>query len=154
MGIAILWPTFALVGLAFTVYLVMFVKRFGHIRANPPTAENFATGEAALRYFEPIEMPANNYRNLFEMPVLYFALVPLLLLTHQDSSVQVALAWGYVLLRCLHSFVHIGPKKVPVRALLFSLSALVLLAMWIGFAIDMASVKPMPEGVVENPVTV
>lgn len=154
MGNSILWPTFALVGLTFIVYTMMFVKRFRHIRANPPKAEDFATGEAALRYFEPVEMPANNYRNLFEMPVLYFALVPLLLFTSQDSCAQFVLAWAYVALRYLHSFVHIGPKKVPVRALLFSLSALVLLAMWIGFAIDIASVKPMLDGVTENPVTV
>lgn len=154
MGISILWPTFALVGLMFIVYTMMFVKRFGHIRANPPRAEDFATGEAALRYFEPVEMPANNYRNLFEMPVLYFALVPLLLFTNQDSHVQVALAWFYVALRYVHSFVHIGPKKVPVRALLFSLSALVLLAMWIGFAIDIASVKSVLDGVIENPARV
>ncbi|WP_447723926.1 MAPEG family protein [Sphingomonas koreensis] len=151
MGISILWPTFALVGLMFTVYLMMFVKRFGHIRANPPTAEDFATGEAALRYFEPVEMPANNYRNLFEMPVLYFALVPLLLITNQDSMVQVALAWVYVALRYVHSFVHIGPKKVPVRALLFSLSALVLLAMWIGFAIDIASAQAAFGEVMDTP---
>lgn len=154
MDNSILWPTFALVGLTFIVYLMMFVKRFGHIRANPPTAEDFATGEAALRYFEPVEMPANNYRNLFEMPVLYFALVPLLLVTGHDSMAQGVLAWVYVGLRYVHSFVHIGPKKVPVRALLFSLSALVLLAMWIGFAIDVASARAALDGVMENPARV
>lgn len=138
MSLSILWPTFAMVGLIFIVFLTMFVTRAGHIRRNPPTSGEFDSGEAALRYFSPIEMPANNYRNLFEMPVLYFALVPLLLLTDQASGVQVALAWVYVALRCLHSFVHIGPKKVPVRALLFALSAMVLMAMWIGFAIDIA----------------
>ncbi len=154
MGIAILWPTFALVALMFSVYLMMFVKRFGHIRANPPRDADLATGEAALRYFEPVEMPANNYRNLFEMPGLYFALVPLLLFTNQDSNVQVVLAWVYVALRCLHSFVHIGPKKVPVRALIFSLSALVLLAMWVGFAIDIASARTVLDGAMEGAVNV
>lgn len=154
MGFSILWPTFALAGLTFVVFLVMFVKRFGHIRANPPRAEDFATGEAALRYFAPVEMPANNYRNLFEMPVLYFALVPLLLLTSQDSHVQVVLAWIYVALRYLHSFVHVGRGKVPVRAALFVCSAVVLSAMWIGFAIDIASVQAVFDRTVENPVTV
>ncbi len=141
MGISILWPTFALVALIFIVSLTMFVARAGHIRRNPPGPDTFASGEAASRYFAPIEMPANNYRNLFEMPVLYFALVPLLLITNQDGAVQVALAWIYVALRALHSFVHIGPKKVPVRALLFALSAVVLMAMWIGFAVDIASAQ-------------
>lgn len=154
MGISILWPTFALAGLTFAVFLVMFVKRFGHIRANPPRAEDLATGEAALRYFAPVEMPANNYRNLFEMPVLYFALVPLLMIANQDSSVQVVLAWIYVALRYLHSFIHIGPKKVPVRAMLFVFSAIVLTAMWIGFAIDMATAQSVFDRVMDNPATV
>lgn len=154
MGFSILWPTFALAGLTFVIFLVMFVTRFGHIRANPPTAEDFATGEAALRYFTPVEMPANNYRNLFEMPVLYFALVPLLLLTSQDSHVQVVLAWIYVALRYLHSFVHAGRGKVPVRAMLFVCSAVVLSAMWIGFAIDIASAQAVFDRTVDNPVTV
>lgn len=141
MSLAILGPTFALVGLIFIVFLTMFVTRAGHIRRNPPGRDTFASGDEALRYFAPVEMPANNYRNLFEMPVLYFALVPLLMATGQDGGVQVALAWIYVALRYAHSFVHIGPKKVPVRALLFGLSAIVLMAMWLGFAIDIAGAQ-------------
>ncbi len=141
MGMTIIWPTIALVGLIFIVFLTMFATRAGHIRANPPGRDTFASGESAMRYFEPVEMPANNYRNLFEMPVLYFALVPLLLITNQDNWIQVILAWIYVALRAVHSFVHIGPKLVPVRALLFVASAAVLLAMWIGFTIDLASAQ-------------
>ena len=154
MGISILWPTFALVALVFGVFAVMFAKRFGHIRANPPRADDLASGEAALRYFAPVEMPANNFRNLFEMPVLYFALVPLLLITNQDSVAQVVLAWVYVALRYLHSFIHIGPKKVPVRAMLFVLSAIILSAMWIGFAIDIASAQLVFDRAMENPAAV
>ncbi|WP_186456862.1 MAPEG family protein [Sphingomonas suaedae] len=141
MGMAILWPTIVLAGLAFIVFLTMFVTRARHIRANPPGRETFASGDAAMRYFAPVEMPANNYRNLFEMPVLYFALVPLLLITNLDNHIQVVLAWIYVAIRIAHSFVHIGPKKVPVRAMLFVASGVVLMAMWIGFAIDLASAQ-------------
>ena len=154
MGISILWPTFALVALVFVVFAVMFAKRFGHIRANPPRADDLASGEAALRYFAPVEMPANNFRNLFEMPVLYFALVPLLLITNQDSVAQVALAWIYVALRYLHSFIHIGPKKVPVRAMLCVLTAVILSVMWIGFAIDIASAQLVFDRAMENPAAV
>lgn len=133
----ILWPTFALVGLIFIVWFALFVARFGHIKRNPPRPENFATGEAAMRYFEPVEMPANNLRNLFEMPVLYFALVPLLLITHHANHLQVVLAWIYVVLRAVHSFIHIGPKKVMPRFMVYLASCVVLSVMWIGFAINM-----------------
>jgi hypothetical protein len=138
--LGILWPTFALVALIFIVWFVLFVQRFGHMRRNPPRAEDIATGEAAMRYFTPVEMSANNLRNLFEMPVLYLALVPLLLITHHANHLQVLLAWVFVALRALHSFIHIGPKKVMPRFMVYLASCIVLSAMWIGFAIDMLSV--------------
>jgi len=139
MPIGILWPTFALVALIHAVWGWMFVKRFGHIRRNPPTPEDFAHGEAAMRYFRPVEMPANNLANLFEMPVLYFALVPLLLVTRHGDHVQVTLAWIYVALRVIHSAIHVGPNRVIPRFAVYLASCITLSAMWIGFAIDMAT---------------
>ena len=133
---AILWPTFALVALIFAVWFTLFVQRTAHMRRNPPSAETFATGDAAMRYFEPVEMPANNLRNLFEMPVLYFALVPLLLLTHLAGPAQIYLAWAFVLLRAVHSFIHIGAEERAAALSRLSASVAVLMAMWIGFAVD------------------
>ncbi|TPG39091.1 MAPEG family protein [Sphingomonas koreensis] len=137
MPFGILWPTFALVALIFVVWVVLFVQRFAHIKRNPPSAADFADGDAAMRYFRPVEMPANNLANLFEMPVLFFALVPLLLITRHADHLQVLLAWVFVVLRCVHSVIHIGPKKVQPRFLVYLASCAVLLAMWIGFFVDM-----------------
>ena len=134
---AILWPTFALVALVFAIWFTLFVQRLAHIRRHPPRREDFATGAAAMAYFEPVEMPANNLRNLFEMPVLYFALVPLLLVTGEAGLVQIVLAWTYVALRAVHSWIHIVPKRVQPRFLVYLISCAVLSAMWIGFAVEM-----------------
>ena len=68
-----------------------------------------------------------------------FALVPLLLITHQANHIQVALAWAYVLLRAVHSVVQIVVRRVPLRFMVYVLSCAVLSAMWIGFAVDTAS---------------
>ena len=133
---AILWPTFALVALIFVVWVVLVVSRLGHIKRNPPTAESFASGNAARDYFTPVEMPAANLANLFELPVLFLALVPLLLLTTAVTPAQVGLAWAFVVLRAVHSFIHIGPKNVKARFFAYLLSVVVLSAMWIGFAVD------------------
>jgi hypothetical protein len=137
MPFGILWPTFALVALIFVVWFTLYIQRFGHMRRNPPRATDFADGDAAMRYFRPVEMPANNLANLFEMPVLYFALVPLLMITRHADHVQVLLAWTFVVLRAAHSVIHIGPKKVPPRFFVYLASCVVLSAMWTGFAIDM-----------------
>lgn len=132
--LGILLPTFALVLLIFVMWIVMFSSRYRHMQKTPPRGEDFASGEAATRYFTPVEMPANNYRNLFEMPVAYFALVPLLILADAANIIQVTLAWAFVFLRVAHSYVHVGPKKVPVRAMLYLASTTVLMVMWVGFA--------------------
>ena len=150
MPFAILWPTFTLVALIVVVWFWLTVERGRHIKSNPPTAEDFASGEAALRYFQPVELPANNFRNLFEMPVLYFAIVPLLMITHQATHVQVALAWAFVLLRVLHSFIHIVVRKVQVRAPVYWLGSAALMAMWIGFAVDIASASARYQDAVAN----
>jgi len=133
----ILWPTLLLVALVYAVWIALTVQRGALIRRSPPRPEDFATGEAALRYFQPVEMPANNLRNLFEMPVLYFALVPLLIATHHAGRVQLVLAWAYVLLRLWHSVEHVVVKQVPRRFLAYLLSCGVLAAMWIVFAVDL-----------------
>jgi len=125
-----------LVALVAIIWFSMVFARTAHIRRNPPRAEDFASGENALRYFQPVEMPSNNFSNLFEMPVLFFALVPLLMITHQGNHIQVMLAWVYVALRALHSFIHIVVRKVVLRATVYWLSCAVLIAMWVGFFVD------------------
>lgn len=133
---AIVWPTFALVALIFVVWFVMFTQRLAHMRRNPPRPRDLADSESAGRYFQPVEMASNNLRNLFEMPVLYFVVVLLMLVLHQADYPQVVLAWAFVLARALHSVVHIGPRNVRARFGLYLLSCVLLSAMWIGLFVD------------------
>lgn len=128
--------TFALVALVFVVWGTLFAQRMAHMRRRKPSLDDFASGEAARRYFQPVEMPANNLANLFELPVLYFALVPLLIVTGQAHLPQVVLAWLFVSLRAAHSYVHVVVKKVPLRFVLYLGSSAVLMAMWVGFFVD------------------
>ena len=135
---AILWPAIAMATLIWVIWASLFIARVRHMKKNPPTAESFKDGPAATRYFLPVEMPSNNLRNLVEMPMLFFGLVPLLIVSGMDSSLQIGLAWLYVLLRCWHSYEHVVTKKVRRRFLVYVASCAVLSAMWIGFVFDLA----------------
>lgn len=135
---AILWPTIALAALVFVIWATLIVQRYRHITRHPPSAADFASREAAMRYFQPVETSGNNLTNLFEMPVLYFALVPLLILTGHAGGFQLVLAWGFVFARTLHSVIHIGANNVLHRLRAYLASCAVLLAMWVGFAIQLA----------------
>lgn len=135
-NLAIIWPTVAMAALIFAVWAVLLRQRFAHIAANRPVAADFANAEAVGRYFRPVERPAQNLANLFEMPVLYFALVPLLIVTGSASGIQVGLAWAFVALRLVHSIIQIGPNTIRARARVFIASSVVLFAMWLGFVMD------------------
>lgn len=135
----ILWPTFAMVLLIFVVWTTLAVRRVAHLKATPPRREDFASDAAYRRYFQPVEAADRNLANLFEMPVLFLAIVPLLMGTQQAGIAQVVLAWFYVALRAIHSGIHLGANDVRQRSRVYFASVAVLSAMWIGFFVDFAS---------------
>ena len=135
----ILWPTFALVLLIFVVFVTMAVRRLAHTRRVPPASDTFATRDTAAAYFASADLPANNLANLFEMPVLYFALVPLLLVTRSADVIEVSLAWLFVAARLAHSYLHIVVRHVHTRFLAYVVGNAILSAMWLGFFVDMVA---------------
>lgn len=147
----ILWPTFALVLLILVVWTTLAVQRGRHYRTTPPRSEDLASKTASTRYFEPVELAGNNLTNLFEMPVLFFAIVPLLMGTQQAGIAQVVLAWFFVTLRAVHSWIHVSVRNLRARAQVYFASVAVLAAMWIGFFIDFASVAAAYADAVAQP---
>ncbi len=138
MPIDILWPTFALVGWIYAIWFLMYVQRFGLMKRTPPRRDDFATMEAGRRYFAPVEMPAANLINLFEMPVLYFALVPLLLVTHHANHIQARLPGPMSC--CARSTAWCRSWCAGCRFASWSIScrAECCWRWWVGFAADIA----------------
>ena len=131
----ILWPTFALALLIFMVFVTMHAWRFVHFYRTKPSKQDLAQSDAALSY--PTSASAN-FHALCQLPMLYFALVPLLMLTHQgDWLLQVVLAWSFVVLRFVQSFIHLCTKKWGASGAAMLISTIVLAAMWIAFFIGM-----------------
>ncbi len=130
----ILWPTLTLAALIFGVLFLLMRQRLAHIARTRPERADFATREAQSRYFAPVARPADNLANLFEMPVLYFSLVPLLIQQGEGHGIEVLLAWAYVGLRLCHTVLHIRGNAIRNRFRAFVASNIVLLAMWVWFA--------------------
>ena len=78
---------------------------------------------------------ADNFRNLFEAPVMFYALCGFLAITQLTTLLLLACAWGYVALRIAHSYVHLTSNQVIRRFQLFLASSLVLYVMWALFAV-------------------
>lgn len=72
----------------------------------------------------------NNYKNLFEMPVLFYAVCLLALQLDRVSEGMVVLCGMYVVLRYAHSAVHCFYNRIPWRLPLFLGSVLILGVVW------------------------
>lgn len=131
----VLAPVFALVFLIFAVMFGMFRVRTQAIKTKEVRISQIAVGQDA--WPKQATQVANTYVNLFEMPVLFFALIALALPLRQADLVIVLLSWVYVALRYMHAAVYIRSNHLGYRFGFFAASALVLLAMWVYFALKM-----------------
>jgi hypothetical protein len=85
---------------------------------------------------------ANCYSNQFEMPVLFYAVVAFAMITRKADLIFVVLAWLYVLARLVHAYIHTGSNHVPTRARVFFVSTIILLIMWVYFAVRILLLLP------------
>jgi hypothetical protein len=131
---AILVPPIALVALTGVVFVRMFRDRIAEMRERRIHPQQLATSKQSHETLQNV-VAADNFRNLFEAPVLFYALCGFLAITQLTTMLILACAWGYVALRAAHTFVHLTKNKVLRRFQLFFASTLVLYVMWALFAV-------------------
>ncbi len=71
--------------------------------------------------------PSDNLKNLFEIPVIFYALALYLFVTNQVDAAYVTAAWVFVVFRALHSAIHCTVNIVMLRFYLYLFSTL---AVW------------------------
>ena len=75
------------------------------------------------------------FANQFELPMLFYVLTILSIITHHADIVFLVLAWIFVLSRIAHAVVHTTSNNIMQRGPLFGLGMVVLLIMWIVFIV-------------------
>jgi len=74
----------------------------------------------------PVAWKSHNYAHLMEQPTVFYAAVAILAISGGASQMSVYLAWGYTVLRVIHSVWQSTVNTVSVRFMLFVLSSLCL----------------------------
>jgi len=131
---AILLPPTVLVFLTGFVWLRMGSDRLRELRARRIHPQKVATSKQMSETLQNVQS-ADHFRNLFEVPVLFYALCGFLALTKLTTLFLLACAWGYVVLRAAHAYVHLTHNTVVRRFQTFVASTLVLYVMWGIFAV-------------------
>jgi hypothetical protein len=125
----ILAPAFAMVALTTVVMFCMFFERTRQMRAERIHFREIpSSSQMAARFVDT--RAADNYRNLFEMPVLFYLALLVAAIAGLVTPVSLGLAWAYVALRAVHSAIHCGYNRVLHRFYAFLASNLVLWTLW------------------------
>ena len=130
---AILLPVFVQVGLTFFLLIWMGRQRLGSVKRGEVTVPDIALGQRA--WPEGATQAGNAYHNQFELPLLFYVLVTLALFTRKTDVLFVVLAWMFVTSRLAHAAIHVTSNDVRRRFTAFLVGFIVLLVMWIVFAL-------------------
>ena len=129
---AILAPLFVSVALTFALLIWMGYTRVTTISRGETKIRDIALREP--NWPKQSTQIANAYHNQFELPVLFYVLVILAIVTRQADLLFVAMSWIFVALRVLHAYIMVTTNFVPRRFQIHFVALVVLVLMWIIFA--------------------
>jgi hypothetical protein len=130
---AILLPVYVQVALTVLLLLWMGSSRLGTLRTGQVKVKDIALGER--NWPTRILQIQNAYHNQFELPVLFYVLVVLALITRKADMLFVVMSWMFVASRLVHAAIHTTSNKVSHRFMAFVVGVLILAAMWVIFGI-------------------
>src|SRR5665648_58751 len=127
MVIAILYPVFAQIILTFALLVATGWARRKAMHAPGFRFPDIATD--ASRWPEESRKFANCYGNQFELPVIFYVLCLIALMTGKADLLMVVLAWIFVISRIVHALIHTGANVVPLRGVVFGVGMLITMIM-------------------------
>jgi hypothetical protein len=129
----VLLPVFVLAGLTFVLLLWMVGSRRQALVGGETKIRDIALGQP--NWPTRATQIANCYANQFELPLLFYILIALALpLRHADLFI-VLMSWVFVVTRFVHAGIFVTSNDLGRRSSAWLAGVLVLLAMWIYFAL-------------------
>ncbi|MEM8538625.1 MAG: MAPEG family protein [Pseudomonadota bacterium] len=126
----IIIPVFIQAMLTFIVLMAMGVARQQSLRqANKSIEDTKLSGDKIWN--EQAIKASNNFKNQFELPVLFYAVCAFALMTKSVDVLFLVLAFTFVLSRIAHSYFHLGSNRVSLRGGAYLVGFATLVAMWV-----------------------
>ncbi len=132
------WPALAMVALTYAVWLRMYFMRIAQMRRERIHPQAVATStQAAAKLTD--SRGADNFRNQFELPVLFYLAVVVAVQSAQVTALTLTLAWLFVALRIAHSAIHCTYNRVYHRFYVYFAGGLALAGLWAALAVGLLS---------------
>lgn len=130
---AVVLPLLVQVALTFALLLRTGYLRVRALRRGETRVAEVALGQ--LAWPARVQQVGNCYNNQFQLPVLFYVLTGLALALRQADLLFVVLAWLFVATRLVHAWIFTTTNNITHRFYAFVAGVLVLLAMWLIFAV-------------------
>lgn len=135
---AIWWPAAAMVALTAVVWCRMYAVRVAQMKRDRIPPQAVATSaQSAAKLTD--SNAADNFRNLFELPVLFYLALAMAAHTGQQGAAVLVLAWAFVALRIVHSAIQCGANRVMHRFYAYAAGAVALWVLWAVLAFGLLS---------------
>ena len=105
----------------------MYVRRIAFVKRRDFAPEELTPLEFTRLSPPEVSNPSDNFRNLFEVPVIVYTLALYLFVTDQVDTTYMTAAWLFIVFRVLHSAVHCTVNIVMMGFYCYFLSTL---AVW------------------------
>jgi hypothetical protein len=120
---AIFRPFVATMILTMVVWAYMYGRRLPFIFSNGLDDKQMTPLELARLSPPQVSNPSDNLKNLFELPTVFYAVVLYLYVTSQVDTAYLRAAWVFFVFRAMHSAVHCTFNFIPLRFILYAVSA-------------------------------
>ena len=129
----ILYPLLAMFLLVCLVAATMLRRRVTFYQQNRVHPQKTATSSEMAAVMSDSRGP-DNFRNLFELPIMFYVATLTIYAAGLICVPHLILAWGYVIARYAHSFIHCTSNVVMHRFYAFLASCVLLVCIWLMLA--------------------
>jgi hypothetical protein len=123
---SILWPMLAHIAWVVLLYAWLTYARWVAVKRGEVDYSSFEFNREEPPAVARIRL---NLANQFELPVLFYALVVLLIALGKVTTFDVIAAWVFVAGRVIHSLVQTLTDNVPLRGQVFTINFLAVMAL-------------------------
>lgn len=122
----IVLPVLAHVWLVMILYVYLGISRKQAVKSGEMKYEEFTP---TLKEPLAVARLSRNLSNQFELPVIFYLLSILLLLSQRATMTDIYIAWAFVASRVVHSGVALFSNRIRPRSLAFAVGLLLILAL-------------------------
>ncbi len=133
---AIFLPGLAMAALTFVVWWRLYYTRIGEMKRERIHPQSIASSAQAAARLQDTRA-ADNFRNLFELPVLFYFALTVAAQAGLVTITTLTLAWAFVVLRVLHSWIQCTYNKVMHRFAVYVAGGLALWVLWGVLAVEL-----------------